>query len=51
MFSLLVEVSDSSLAIDVEKKLPFTGARGVAEVWIVNLEDLASPRNLSRAAF
>jgi Uma2 family endonuclease len=36
---LLVEVSDSSLAIDVEKKLPLYGRAGVAEVWIVNLED------------
>jgi Uma2 family endonuclease len=38
---LLVEVSDSSLAIDVEKKLPLYGRAGVAEVWIINLEDLA----------
>jgi Uma2 family endonuclease len=36
---LLVEVSDSSLAIDVEKKLPLYGRAGVAEVWIVNLAD------------
>jgi Uma2 family endonuclease len=36
---LLVEVSDSSLAIDVEKKLPLYGRAGVAEVWIVNLEE------------
>ena len=36
---LLVEVSDSSLAIDVEKKLPLYGREGVAEVWIVNLEE------------
>jgi Uma2 family endonuclease len=37
--SLLVEISDSSLAIDVEKKLPLYGRAGVAEVWIVNLEE------------
>jgi Uma2 family endonuclease len=36
---LLVEVSDSSLAMDVEKKLPLYGRAGVAEVWIVNLEE------------
>jgi len=36
---LLVEVSDSSLAIDVEKKLPFYGREGVPEVWIANLEE------------
>jgi Uma2 family endonuclease len=36
---LLVEVSDSSLAMDVEKKLPLYGQAGVAEVWIVNLEE------------
>jgi len=36
---LLVEVSDSSLTIDVEKKLPLYGRAGVAEVWIVNLEE------------
>jgi Uma2 family endonuclease len=36
---LLVEVSDSSLAVDVEKKLPLYGRAGVAEVWIVNLEE------------
>jgi len=38
---LLVEVSDSSLVIDVEKKLPLYGRAGVVEVWIINLEDLA----------
>jgi Uma2 family endonuclease len=38
---LLVEVSDSSLAIDLEKKLPLYGRAGVVEVWIVNLEELA----------
>jgi Uma2 family endonuclease len=38
---LLVEVSDSSLAMDVEKKLPLYRRAGVAEVWIVNLEEAA----------
>src|ERR1700733_15721339 len=36
---LLVEVSDSSLAIDVEKKLPLYGRAGVAEGWVANLEE------------
>ena len=38
---LLVEVSDSSLVIDVEKKLPLYGRAGVVEVWIINLEEAA----------
>jgi Uma2 family endonuclease len=38
---LLVEVSDSSLAIDVEKKLPLYGRAGVTEVWIVDLNEAA----------
>jgi Uma2 family endonuclease len=36
---LLVEVSDASLATDLEKKLPAYGRAGVTEVWIVNLEE------------
>jgi Uma2 family endonuclease len=46
---LLVEVSDASLATDLEKKLPAYGRAGVTEVWIVNLEG-GNHRNLSRAA-
>jgi Uma2 family endonuclease len=38
---LLVEVSDASLATDLEKKLPAYGRAGVTEVWIVNLEEAA----------
>lgn len=34
---LLVEVADSSLAIDREQKLPAYGRAGVREVWLVNL--------------
>lgn len=36
---LLVEVSDTSLAMDVEDKLPAYGRAGIPEVWIVNLND------------
>ena len=36
---LLIEVSDSSLSIDREAKLPAYGRAGIAEVWIVNLID------------
>ena len=38
---LLVEVADSSLTKDRELKLPAYGRAGIAEVWIVNLADLA----------
>jgi len=38
---LLVEVSDSSWAIDVEKKLPLYGRAGVMEAWIVDLNEAA----------
>jgi Uma2 family endonuclease len=34
---LLVEVSDTSLTIDREEKLPAYGRAGIKEVWIVNL--------------
>jgi Uma2 family endonuclease len=34
---LLIEVADSSLAKDREKKLPIYGRAGVPEVWVVNL--------------
>ena len=37
---LLIEVSDTTLAADVEEKLPAYGRAGIAEVWIVNLNDL-----------
>jgi Uma2 family endonuclease len=36
---LLVEVADSSLAVDRDEKLPLYGRAGIAEVWIVNLID------------
>jgi len=34
---LLVEVADSSLAFDLNTKLPLYGAAGIPEVWIVDL--------------
>jgi Uma2 family endonuclease len=34
---LLVEVSDTTLELDREEKLPAYGRAGIAEVWIVNL--------------
>ena len=37
---LLVEVSDTTLEYDHLEKLPVYGRAGVAEVWIVNLNDL-----------
>lgn len=36
---LLIEVADTSLMRDVTEKLPVYGRSGVAEVWIVNLND------------
>ena len=36
---LLVEVSDSTLETDQAEKLPAYGRAGIAEVWIVNLND------------
>jgi len=36
---LLIEVSDTTLDYDREEKLPAYGRVGVAEVWIVNLQD------------
>ena len=36
---LLIEVSDTSLMTDREEKLPAYGRAGIAEVWIVNLND------------
>ena len=47
---LLIEVSDSTLLIDREDKLPIYAAAGIAEVWIVNLperviEVYSSPQN------
>ena len=37
---LLVEISDTTLAIDREEKLPAYGRAGIPEVWIVNLIEL-----------
>jgi Uma2 family endonuclease len=36
---LLIEVSDTTLDYDRTEKLPAYGRAGVAEVWIVNLND------------
>ena len=36
---LLIEVADTTLEYDREEKLPAYGRAGVAEVWIVNLND------------
>ena len=36
---LLIEVSDTTLELDREEKLPAYGRAGIAEVWIVNLND------------
>jgi Uma2 family endonuclease len=36
---LLIEVADSTLEYDREEKLPAYGRVGIAEVWIVNLQD------------
>lgn len=38
---LLIEVSDTTVEFDRTEKLPLYGRAGVAEVWIVNLNDLA----------
>jgi Uma2 family endonuclease len=38
---LLIEVSDSTLALDRDEKLPAYGRAGIVEVWIVNLVDQA----------
>lgn len=37
---LLIEISDTSLETDQEDKLPLYGRAGIAEVWIVNLNEL-----------
>lgn len=37
---LLIEVSDSTIDFDRGEKLPAYGRAGIAEVWIVNLNDL-----------
>jgi Uma2 family endonuclease len=37
---LLIEVADTSLDTDQEEKLPAYGRAGVAEVWIVNLNEM-----------
>lgn len=36
---LVIEVSDSSLDFDRSEKLPIYGKAGIAELWIVNLQD------------
>ena len=36
---LLIEVSDSTLIMDREGKLPIYARGGIAEVWIVNLPE------------
>jgi len=36
---LLVEIADTSLEKDQEKKIPAYARSGIAEVWIVNLND------------
>jgi Uma2 family endonuclease len=36
---LLIEVADTTLLRDINEKLPVYGRSGVAEVWIVNLND------------
>jgi len=36
---LLIEIADASLATDRDIKLPLYGRAGIAEVWIVNIED------------
>jgi Uma2 family endonuclease len=36
---LLIEVADTSLARDVQEKLPIYGRAGIAEAWIVNLNE------------
>jgi len=36
---LLIEVSDTTLAYDREEKIPAYGRAGIAEVWIVNLNN------------
>jgi Uma2 family endonuclease len=38
---LLIEVSDTTLDYDREIKLPAYGRAGVAEVWIINLNEAA----------
>jgi Uma2 family endonuclease len=38
---LLIEVSDATIEYDRAEKLPAYGRAGVAEVWIVNLNELA----------
>jgi Uma2 family endonuclease len=37
---LLIEVADSTLETDQDDKLPAYGRAGIAEVWIVNLNEL-----------
>ena len=44
---LIVEVSDTSLAYDTERKLPAYGAAGIPEVWIVNLNANCIDRHIT----
>lgn len=44
---LIVEVSDTSLAYDTDRKLPAYGAAGIAEVWIINLNDRCIDRHVT----
>ena len=37
---LLIEISDTTLDLDQDEKIPAYGRAGIAEVWIVNLADL-----------
>ena len=36
---LLIEISDTTLATDRDQKLPAYGRAGIAEMWIVNLNE------------
>jgi len=38
---MLIEVADSSLELDRDRKLPHYGRAGIVEVWVVNLVDQA----------
>ncbi|MDF9800294.1 Uma2 family endonuclease [Catalinimonas alkaloidigena] len=41
MVKLLIEVADSSYPADRKIKLPKYAEAGIAEVWIINLQELA----------
>ncbi|MCB9138009.1 MAG: Uma2 family endonuclease [Caldilineaceae bacterium] len=44
---LLIEVADSSLTYDTERKLPLYASAAIPEVWIVNLIDNCIDRHLT----